>query len=82
MTKQSTAKETLGIELDTYRKWLEFQFTPEMNWQNIEIEHAKPICIFDVSKDEELKEASYWKNTQPLLKHIYQQKGTKNNFLD
>ena len=39
-----------------------------MNWSNIEIDHVKPICMFDVSKDEELKEAFSLKNTQPLLK--------------
>ena len=38
--------------------------------------------MFDVSKEEELKEAFSWKNTQPLLKHDHQQKGTKFNFLD
>ena len=53
-----------------------------MNWTNIECDHVKPSCFFDVSKDEELKEAFNWKNTQPLLKQINQQKGTKYNFLD
>ena len=52
-----------------------------MNWSNIEFDHVKPICLFDVSKDEELKEAFSWKNTQPLLKHYHQLKGTKFNFL-
>ena len=57
--------------------------TPEMNWTNIEIDHVKPIiCMFDVSKDEELREAFYWKNTQPLFKHDHQKKGTKFDFLD
>ena len=56
--------------------------TPEMNWQNIEIDHVKAISLFDVSKDEELKEAFNWKNTQPLLKEVHQQNGTKFNFLD
>ena len=82
MTKQSSAKEILGIDLDTYRKWLEFQFSPEMNWENIEIDHVRPICMFDVTKDEELKEAFNWKNTEPLLKKDHQQKGRKYNFLD
>ena len=53
-----------------------------MNWENIEIDHVKPICLFDVSKDEELKKAFNWKNTQYLLKHIHHQKGIKFNFLD
>ena len=56
--------------------------TPEMNWSNIEIDQVKAICLFDVSKDEELKEAFRWENTQPLLKEVHAQKGTKFNFLD
>ena len=53
-----------------------------MNWSKIEIDHVKPICLFDVSKYEELKEAFFWKNTQPLLKEVHQRKGIKFNFLD
>ena len=82
MTKQSTTKEVLGRDVDLYKKWIEFQMTPEMNWSNIEIDHVKAICLFDVSKDEELREAFNWKNTQPLLKQDHQQKGIKFNFLD
>ena len=82
MTKQSSAKEILGIDVDTYRKWIDFQMTPEMNWSNIEIDHVKAICLFDLSEDEELKKAFNWKNTQPLLKKDHQLKGTKFNFLD
>ena len=82
MTKQSSTKESLGIDVDLYKKWIECQVTPEMNWTNIEIDPVKPICIFDVSKDEELEEAFSWKNTQTLLKHDHQPKETKFNFLD
>ena len=82
MTKQSSTKEILGIDIDLYRKWLEFQFTPKMNWENIEIDHVKSICMFDVSDNEQLKEALSWKNTRPLLKYDHHQKGTKFNFLD
>ena len=81
-SKSSSTKEILGIDIDTYRKWIEFQFTPEMNWFNIQVDHVKPICLFDVSKDEELKEAFRWENTQPLLKEVHARKGTRFNFLD
>ena len=81
-TKFSSTKDILGIDFDTFKKWLEFQFTPETNWNNIEIDHVKAICLFDVSKEEELREAFSWKNTQPLLKNDHQKKGTKFNFLD
>ena len=53
-----------------------------MSWTNIEIDHVKPICLLDVSKDEELREAFSWKNTQTLLKHDHQKKGIKINLLD
>ena len=53
-----------------------------MNWSKIEIDHIKPICLFDVSKDEEFREAISWKKTQPLLKHDHQKKGIKFKFLD
>ena len=53
-----------------------------MKWTNIEIDHVKPICLFDVSKDEKLREAFSWKNTQLLLKHDHQKRVIKFNFLD
>ena len=53
-----------------------------MNWLNIEMDHVKPICLFDVSQDEELKEAFNWRNTQPLLKQDHQLKGINFKFLD
>ena len=81
MTKRLSTRKILGIDIDAYKNWLEFQTTLEMNWGNIDIDHVKPICMFDVSEDEELREAFTWKNTQPLLKQDLQQKGTKFNFL-
>ena len=82
MMKQSLSRDKLGIDAEIYRKRIEYQMTPEMNWQIIDIDHVKAISLFDVSEDEELRETFNWKNTQPLLKHDHQQKGTKNIFLD
>ena len=81
-TKSSSTGDILGMDIDLYRKWIEFQFTTEMNWTNIELDDVKPICMFDISDDEQLKEAFSWKNTQPLLKQDHRQKGMKFNFLD
>ena len=53
-----------------------------MNWSNIEIDHVKPIRVFDISNDEELRQCFKWKNTQLLLKEIHKLKGIKLNFLD
>ena len=56
--------------------------TPYMTLDKIEFDHVKPICMFDVSEDKELKEAFSWNNTEPLLKHDHQLKGIKFNFED
>ena len=73
-TKSISTKEILGINIDSSKKWIEWQMTPEMNWTNIEIDHVKPICMFNISDDEELKLAFNWKNTQPLLKEVHLRK--------
>ena len=31
LTEQSSTKDFLGIDIGTYKKWIEFQMTPEMN---------------------------------------------------
>ena len=68
-SKSSSNVDFLGIDIDLYREWIVWQFKPEMNWSNKEVDNVKPIRMFDVSKDEELGEAFSWKNTQPLLTH-------------
>ena len=81
-SKSSSTREILGIDIDTYRRWIEWQMTPEMNWSNKDIDHVKPICVFDVSKDEKLGEGFCWKNTQALLEKDHQNKVIKFNLLD
>ena len=54
--------------------------TPEMNSSNTQIDHVKPIC--SCSKDEELKEAFNWVNTQPLLKEDNLRKRSQFDLLD
>ena len=77
MTKQPTSRDILGTNIVTYRKWDEYQYTPEVNWSNIVMDHEKPISLFDVAIIIELKNSSNWINTQLLLKEIHLQKGTK-----
>ena len=56
--------------------------TFDMTWDNIEIDRMKPICMFDVCIEEELKDAFNWKNTQSLFKPDHQQKVIKYSFSD
>ena len=81
-SKSFSTIDTLGNDIETFRRMIEWQMTPEMKWSNKEINHVKPNCMFDVTKDEEIGEAFCWKNTPPLPKKDYQFEGTKFNFLD
>ena len=80
--KPFSTREKFGIDFDSYKKWIEFQMTFDMTRDNIEIDHVTPICLFDVSKEEEKKEGFNWKNTQPLLREIHSQKRNKYSYLD
>ena len=68
MTKQSTSRDILGRDIDKYRKWIEYQFSPEMNWSKTEIDHVKHIASFDICNYEGLRETFNWKKTQPIIK--------------
>ena len=81
-TKSSSTLDILGIDIDSYRKWIEWQMTPDMTWDNLEVDHVKPICTFNILDDEDLKLAFNWKNTQPLLIKVHSQEGVQFNFLD
>ena len=41
MTKQSSTKKLLGIDVDLFKKWIECQM----------IDHVKPIFMFEVIRD-------------------------------
>ena len=51
-TKSLATRENLGIDIKSYRKWIEWLMTPEMNLNNTEIDHIEPLCMFDISKED------------------------------
>ena len=44
LIKQSSSRDIIGIDIETYKMWVDFQMTSKMNWSNIEIDHVEPIC--------------------------------------
>ena len=63
----------LGCSLENYKLYLESLFTSEMSWSNYgrkggywEIDHIRPTTSFDLTKEEEIKAAFHYLNTQPL----------------
>ena len=47
-SKISSTKDILRMDINTFRNWIQFQFKPQMSWDNIEINHVKPTCMFKV----------------------------------
>lgn len=60
----------LGCRINTFLKWMEFQFTPYMSWENHgeywHIDHCKPCNSYDLLKESEQKKCFHWTNLQPL----------------
>ena len=55
-----------------FKQYLESKFQEGMTWNNYGVkngwvlDHIKPLCRFDLSKEEEINEASHYTNVQPL----------------
>ena len=66
-TKYQTTNEYLGCDKVFLYNHIKSQMTPEMTFENIHIDHIKPISKFDLTKEEEIKKCFHWSNLQPLL---------------
>ena len=51
--------------------------TPDLTWNNIDLDHFRPLSSFNPSDPQELKEAAHFSNIQPLLKHDNRKKGPR-----
>ena len=71
----------LGCSISLFKQWMEFQFTPDMNWENHgsywHIDHVLPVKAFNVKISYEQRLCFNWKNTQPLVKEENISKGAK-----
>jgi hypothetical protein len=47
-----------GLDIDSFRQWIELQFTGELNWNNFatkwQFDHIVPVAYFDFSIDNDL----------------------------
>ena len=65
--KNDTTEALLGISYSEFKNYIEFLMSDEMKWNNIELDHVRPLSSFDLKDIEQLKEASHYSNIQPLL---------------
>ena len=78
--KSTSTLDILGIDIETYRKRIEFQLNPEMNWSNIEIDLVKAIVCLMYLKMKNKKRHSPGKILKPYSSMINTLK--EHNFLD
>lgn len=69
--KGSKAVEFLGCTVNEARLYLESLWQPGMTWENHSfrgwhIDHIKPLVSFDLTDEEQLKQACHYSNLQPL----------------
>ncbi len=48
-----------GLDIQSFREWIEIQFTADLNWDNFathwQFDHIVPVAYFDFNKEEDLK---------------------------
>ena len=68
------------------RNWIEYNFTPEMNWDNYssywDIDHVVPICQWNLLDSIQVAICYDWKNMQPYPKNHNMTKKGKIDYSD
>jgi hypothetical protein len=79
--KSKSAFKYLGCSIEEFKKYIEQQFSPEMNWENYgtywEIDHIKPIDSFNFLIEQEVYECWNYNNLQPLTINENKRKSNK-----
>ena len=78
--KSNKTIDYIGCTTEFLKKWFEFQFTENINWNNIDewhIDHVIPCMAFDLTNEKEQKECFNWKNLRPCLAKDNLEKNSK-----
>lgn len=73
--------DALGMDVDTFRDWISFQFGDGMGWSNYsstwELDHVLPVSRFDMSDPAQRRVCFHWTNFQPKAKACNRAKSNK-----
>jgi hypothetical protein len=67
--RKESSLSYLGCDLHTFKLYISNLFTDGMSWDNYgewHIDHIKPLSLFDLSNEDEIKKAQHYTNLQPL----------------
>jgi hypothetical protein len=70
LNKTDSTMNYVGCNIPYLREWFEYNFTPEMNWDNYgsywSIDHIIPVRKFDLTNDVEKLRCWNWSNLVPV----------------
>jgi hypothetical protein len=69
--------EYLGCSVEYFIEYIEQQFKEGMNWDNIHLDHIKPVSKFNLDDEDEFLQCCNYKNFQPLSAKDNIEKGDK-----
>lgn len=80
ISKSKTTIRLLGCSIEDFKLHIESQFQLGMTWENYgqwELDHIKPCCSFDLTKEDEQLVCFHYSNIQPLWKKDHRIKTKK-----
>ena len=77
LNKTKHSIEYLGCDVEYFKKYMEKKMTDTMTWDNIHIDHIKPVSRFNLDDEEEFLKCCHYTNLQPLLAKDNMEKGNK-----
>lgn len=65
--KTCSVMDLIGLSKEDFIDYIEKQFTTEMRWDNIHIDHYVPLSYFNPQNNDDMKIAWNYRNLRPLL---------------
>ena len=82
ITKTKPSIQYLNCSCEYFKEFIEKKMTGGMNWDNIHLDHIKPVSKFDLDNIDELLDCCHYSNFQPLLASQNKSKSNKWNEFD
>jgi hypothetical protein len=67
LTKTKHTIEYLGCDSEYFKNYIQNKMTDEMTFENIHIDHVKPVSQFNLNDEEQFLDCCHYTNLQPLL---------------
>ena len=82
LEKTKPSIEYLGCSAEYFKDYLQSKMVEGMTFENIHLDHIKPVSKFDLSNIDELLNCCHYSNFQPLLARENMEKGNTWNETD